>query len=73
MDGDQDRGADQKRRVNDGDSPNRPTGVLNSDDAVTAIGICVNLLVMLIGALVCIVCFDLLMLLLRIGLHLQAS
>ena len=73
MDDDQDQGADHKRRDDDGVSRHQPARRLTSDDVATVIGICVNLLVMLIGALVCIVCFDLLMLLLRIGLHLQAS
>jgi hypothetical protein len=40
-----------------------------SDAAATVIGICVGLLVMLTGALVCIVCFGLLVVLLHIGLH----
>ena len=41
--------------------------------AASVIGICVSLLVMLAGALVCIVCFGLLMVLLHIGLYLQTS
>jgi hypothetical protein len=73
VDDDQDRGADHKRRDKDGDSLHRGRFILTSDDAATVIGICVNLLVMLTGALICIVCFGLLMVLLHIGLHLQTS
>jgi hypothetical protein len=42
---------------------------LTSNAAATLAGFCVGLLVMLTGALVCIVCFGLLMVLLHIGLH----
>jgi hypothetical protein len=73
MDDDQGRGADYVCRNNDGDSRHRPRCKLTSDDVATVIGICVSLLVMLTGALVCIVCFGLLMMLLHIGLHLQTS
>jgi hypothetical protein len=66
MDDDQDRGADHKRRDNGGDSLYRTTYKLTSDDA-TVIGICVNLPVILMGALVCIVCFGLLIVLLTSG------
>jgi len=73
MDDDQDRRADHNRRDNDGDSLYRPTCMLTSDDVATVMGICVNLLVMLTGGLVCIVCFGLLMMLMHIGLHLLTS
>lgn len=73
MDDDQDRSGHHKRRNNDGDALHRPASKLTSDDDATVIGICVCLLVMLTGALVCIVCFDLLMVLLHIGFHLQTS
>ena len=72
MEDDQDRGADHKRRDNGGDSLHRPTCKLTSNDAATVIGICVSLLVMLTGALVCIVCFGLLMVL-HIWHHVQTS
>ena len=72
MDDDQDRGADHKRRDNNSDSLHRPTCKLTSDDDATVVGICVSLLVMLTGALVCTICFDLLMVL-RIWLHVQTS
>ena len=42
-------------------------------DAATVIGICVSLLVMLTGALVCIVCLDLLTMSSQFWLHLQTS
>jgi hypothetical protein len=73
MDDDQDRGADHKPRDSDCDSPYRSTCTLTSDDGATVIGICVSLLAMIAGALVCIVCFGLLMVLLHICLHLQTS
>jgi hypothetical protein len=74
MDDDQDRGADHKRPDNDGDSLHRPACKPTSDDAATVIGVCVSLLAMLVGALVCIASFGLLMVvLLHIGLHLQTS
>jgi hypothetical protein len=41
------------------------------DNAATVMGIGVSLLVLLTGALVCIVCFGLVMMLLHIGLYLQ--
>jgi hypothetical protein len=73
VDDDQDRGADHKRRDNDGDSPHRPICKLTSDAAATVIGICVSLLVMLTGAFLFIVCFGLLMVLLHIWIHVQTS
>jgi hypothetical protein len=73
MDDDQGRGAGHKRRDNDGDSLHRPTCKLTSDDVAAVIGTCVSLLVMLASALVCIVCFGLLMVLLHMWLHVQTS
>jgi hypothetical protein len=73
MDDEQDQGADHKRRDDDGVSRHQPARRLTSDDVATVIGICVNLLVMLTGALACMACFGLLMALLRIWLHLQTS
>jgi hypothetical protein len=73
MDDDQDRGADHKRRDNDCDSLHRPKCKLTSDDDATVIGICVCLLAVLAGALVCTVSFGLLMVLLHIWLHVQTS
>ena len=73
MDDDQGRGADHERQDNDSDSRHRPRCKLTSDDVATVIGICVSLLVMLTGALLCIVCFGVLMMLLHFGLHLQTS
>jgi len=61
------------RRCNHGRSLHRPGYWLTRDDVATVIGICVNLLVMLTGAIVCIVCFGLLMVLLHIGLHFLTS
>jgi hypothetical protein len=63
----------QNRRCNHGRSFHRPRYWLTCDDVATMIGICVSLLVMLTGALVCIVCFGLLMVLLHIGLHFLTS
>jgi hypothetical protein len=63
----------QDRRCNHGRSLHRPGYCLTYDDVATVIGICVNLLVMLTGAIVCIVCFGLLMVLLHIGLHFLTS
>jgi len=71
MDDDRGRGAGHKRR--DDDSQHRPTCKLTSDDIATVIGTCVSLLVMLASALVCIVCFGLLMVLLHMWLHVQTS
>ena len=61
------------RRCNHGRSLHWPRCRLTCDDVASVIGICVSLLVMLAGALVCIVCFGLLMVLLHIGLHLLTS
>jgi hypothetical protein len=69
MDENHEQSGHHKRRDNDCDPLHRPTC---SDDA-TVIGICVSPLVVLTGALVGIVCFDLLMALLHIRLHLQTS
>ena len=69
MGGGQHSGADHKRRGNDGDSLHRAASTLTSDDAATVIGICVSLLAVLTGALVCIACIGLLIALSRGGLH----
>jgi hypothetical protein len=45
--------------------------ILNGDDGATVIGICVSLLIMSAGALVCIVSFDLLKALVQLWLYLQ--
>jgi hypothetical protein len=63
----------QNRRCNHGRSLHRPRWMLTSDDVATVIGICVSLLIMLAGALVCIACFGLLMVLMHIGLQLLTS
>jgi hypothetical protein len=70
---DHDHCGHHKRRCNGGASLPRSRCRLTCDDVATVIGICVSLLVMLAGALVCIVCFGLLMVLLHIGLHLLTS
>jgi hypothetical protein len=70
---DHNRCGHHKRRCNDGAPLPQFKCSLTCDDAATVIGIFVSLLVMLIGALVCIVCFGLLMVLLHIGLHLLTS
>jgi hypothetical protein len=61
------------RRCNHGCSLHRPRCRLTCDDVTTVIGLCVSLLAMLTGALVCIACFGLLMVLMHIGLHLLTS
>ncbi len=53
------------------DLKDRTQDTLTADDASAVIGVCVSLLVILIGALACVVCFDLLVVLLHIELHLQ--
>jgi hypothetical protein len=73
MDDDQVQCGHHKCRDNDGCSLHRPRPKLTADDAFTVIGICVSLLVMLAGALVCFVCFGLLMVLLHIWLHVPTS
>jgi hypothetical protein len=62
---DQDRGFDHQRLDNHGDSLHRPTCTLTSDDAATVIGICVSLLTLITGALIFVVCFELLTVLSR--------
>ena len=44
-----------------------------ADDAATMIGICVSLLIMLTGAIACIVCFNLFKSLVQLWLHSQIS
>jgi hypothetical protein len=54
-----------KRRCNDGSLLHRSRCSLTCDDAATVIGICVGLLAVVTGALVFIICFELLTVLSR--------
>ena len=56
-----------KRRCNDGASLHRSRCRFSCDDAATVIGICVGLLAVVTGALVFIVCFELLTVLSRVA------
>ena len=73
MDDDHNQSGHPTRRNNDVNLLYQAEHELTGEDAVTVIGICISLLVMLIGALVCIVCCRHLTLLLQIWLHLLTS
>lgn len=73
MDDDHNQSGHPTRRNNDVNLLYQAEHELTGENAVTVMGICISLLVTLIGALVCIVCFRLLMLLSQTRLHLLTS